>query len=259
MRGEAEHWKDGVQTIAVVADHTLIRTSVVRFLRYELADRNFVELVSTDELSSVRGKDVCLVALCVAGKDVTSDGIREDLEAVRRQFPTAAIALLSDTDDILAESRALEMGVRGYFTNSLPIDIALAGVRLVLAGGVFCPHPLATLKYSSGSGPGGGRPEPNIQADYEPFEMTSPMRREGIAGFTPRETDVLAELRLGHSNEVIAGRLNMSGNTVKMHLQHIMRKLHVQNRTEVVVLLAPKVPAWSRAATADPLSNGSAP
>lgn len=29
----------------------------------------------------------------------------------------------------------------------------------------------------------------------------------------------------------------MSGNTVKMHLQHIMRKLRVQNRTEVVLLL----------------------
>jgi len=51
-------------------------------------------------------------------------------------------------------------------------------------------------------------------------------------------------LRLGHSNKAIAENLNMSGNTVKMHLQHIMRKLHVQNRTEVVVLLGPKDPGW---------------
>jgi len=44
-----------------------------------------------------------------------------------------------------------------------------------------------------------------------------------IADFTPREADVLAELQCGCSNKVIAGKLNLSGHTVKMHLQHIMR------------------------------------
>jgi DNA-binding NarL/FixJ family response regulator len=58
-----------------------------------------------------------------------------------------------------------------------------------------------------------------------------------IADFTPREADVLAELQCGCSNKVIAGKLNLSGHTVKMHLQHIMRKLQVQNRTEVVARL----------------------
>lgn len=64
-----------------------------------------------------------------------------------------------------------------------------------------------------------------------------------ITGFTPREVDVLTELQRGHSNKVIAEKLNLSGNTVKMHLQHIMRKLHVQNRTEVVLLLGAKATA----------------
>ncbi|MNY64873.1 CsgBAC operon transcriptional regulatory protein [compost metagenome] len=58
-----------------------------------------------------------------------------------------------------------------------------------------------------------------------------------LADFTPREADVLAELQCGSSNKVIAGKLNLSGHTVKMHLQHIMRKLQVQNRTEVVARL----------------------
>ncbi|WP_315927087.1 response regulator transcription factor [Mesorhizobium sp. SP-1A] len=255
MSGDAEDRKDGAQTIVVVADHTLIRTSVVRFLKYELADWNFVDMVSTDGLSDARGKDVCLVALSVAGRDVRSSSVCDDLETVGREFPKAAVALLSDTDDLLAESWALEMGVRGYFTNSLPIEVALAGVRLVLAGGVFCPHPLATLKYSTESGSGGGTPGRDVSPGDEPIEVGGAARREGVAGFTRREADVLAELQLGHSNKVIAEKLNMSGNTVKMHLQHIMRKLHVQNRTEVVVLLAPKEAAWRKGAVAE-LSNG---
>jgi DNA-binding NarL/FixJ family response regulator len=60
---------------------------------------------------------------------------------------------------------------------------------------------------------------------------------EIASGFTHREEDVLAQLQLGHSNKIIAAELNMSENTVKMHIQHIMRKLRVQNRTEVVIQL----------------------
>ena len=62
-----------------------------------------------------------------------------------------------------------------------------------------------------------------------------------IADFTPREADVLAELQCGHPNKVIACKLNLSDHTVKMHLQHIMRKLQVQNRTEVVARLGQRV------------------
>lgn len=69
-------------------------------------------------------------------------------------------------------------------------------------------------------------------------EAPQPRRDDLIrADFTPREADVLAELQCGSSNKVIAGKLNLSGHTVKMHLQHIMRKLQVQNRTEVVARL----------------------
>jgi DNA-binding NarL/FixJ family response regulator len=247
MSGDTEA-KRTAQTMVVVADYALMRTSIVKFLKYEFADWDFVDMASTDHLGQARSRNVCLVALSVAGRNVESASVRDDLAAVGREFPKAAIALLSDTDDVLAESQALEMGVRGYFTNSLPIEVALAGIRLVLAGGVFCPHPLATLRYSTGNGSEngstGGFSSRNGLRGNGPIKMGTSVRHDGLAGFTPRETDVVAELRLGHSNKAIAENLNMSGNTVKMHLQHIMRKLHVQNRTEVVVLLGPKDPVW---------------
>lgn len=228
-------------TIIIVADHALIRTSVVKFLKYELSSWDFVDMVSTDQLVDARDRDVCLVALSMAGRAVSSDSLRADLASIGRRFPKAAIALLSDADDLLAESQALEMGVRGFFTMSLPVEVALAGVRLVLAGGVFCPHPLATLKSSTGNGSAAGAANEPVRSPFPvrdgPIDLDGPIRRQGISSFTRRETDVLTELQLGHSNKVIAGKLNMSGNTVKMHLQNIMRKLHVQNRTEVVVLL----------------------
>ena len=56
-----------------------------------------------------------------------------------------------------------------------------------------------------------------------------------LAEFTPREQHVLAELELGLPNKLIAAKLNLSENTVKMHIQHIMRKFSAHNRTEAVL------------------------
>ena len=57
---------------------------------------------------------------------------------------------------------------------------------------------------------------------------------------TPRERGVLEELQLGYSNKVIARNLGLSENTVKMHVQHLMRKLGARTRTEAVFI-------WRRA------------
>jgi DNA-binding NarL/FixJ family response regulator len=54
---------------------------------------------------------------------------------------------------------------------------------------------------------------------------------------TPRQLAVLRELGLGKQNKMIAYDLHMSEGTVKVHVKHIMRKLHVNNRTEAVLIL----------------------
>ena len=56
-----------------------------------------------------------------------------------------------------------------------------------------------------------------------------------MADLTPRELHVLAALKLGLPNKLIAAKLNLSENTIKMHVQHIMRKCAARNRTEAVL------------------------
>jgi DNA-binding NarL/FixJ family response regulator len=53
--------------------------------------------------------------------------------------------------------------------------------------------------------------------------------------FTAREMEVLEALQKGWSNKWIAHSLHISENTIKVHIQRIMRKLHATNRTEAVV------------------------
>ncbi|TCL64634.1 DNA-binding NarL/FixJ family response regulator [Rhizobium sp. BK251] len=183
-------------------------------------------MVSTESLDMALGKDVRLIALDLAGRSIASHSLRDDLAAIAGRFPEVPIALLASTDDALMASQALQMGIRGFFTTSIPIEVALAGLRLVLAGGIFCPHPLGALASHS---------EGQIKAQSGSEKVTAD--RTHHTEFTPREAAVLAELQCGCSNKVIAGKLNLSDHTVKMHLQHIMRKLQVQNRTEVVARL----------------------
>lgn len=216
-------------TVIIIEHSTLARTTVVKLLERELAGWNFIDLVSTESLDRALGAAVRLIALDLAGRSVESTSLRDDLAAIGARFPEAPITLLSGTDDVNIARQALEIGIRGFFSTSLPIDIALAGLRLVLAGGTFFPQLLgAAANGSSDHIPARNEPEKNLD------DRTQYL---AIADFTPREADVLAELQCGCSNKVIAGKLNLSGHTVKMHLQHIMRKLQAQNRTEVVARL----------------------
>ncbi|MDK4700816.1 response regulator transcription factor [Rhizobium sp. CNPSo 4062] len=216
-------------TIVVIQHSTLARTTVVKLLERELAGWSFIDMISTESLDRALGAEVRLIALDLAGRDVESTSLRDDLTVIAAQFPDVPITLLLGTDDVDIVRHALQMGIRGFFSTSLPIDIALAGLRLVLAGGTFCPQLLGAVTNGSN--------------EHIPFRIEAEKSLDDraqylqIADFTPREADVLAELQCGCSNKVIAGKLNLSGHTVKMHLQHIMRKLQAQNRTEVVARL----------------------
>ncbi len=216
-------------TIVVIQHSTLARTTVVKLLEHEFAGWNFIDMISTESLDRALGAEVRLIALDLAGRGVESTSLRDDLAAIAARFPEAPVTLLLGTDDVNIVRQALEMGIRGFFSTSLPIDIALAGLRLVLAGGTFCPQLLGAVANGSNE----HIPVRN-EAEKSLDDRTQYL---AIADFTPREADVLAELQCGCSNKVIAGKLNLSGHTVKMHLQHIMRKLQAQNRTEVVARL----------------------
>ncbi|HEX5851035.1 MAG TPA: response regulator transcription factor, partial [Rubrobacter sp.] len=58
---------------------------------------------------------------------------------------------------------------------------------------------------------------------------------EGVESLTPREVEVLALLSKGQTNPQIAQNLTVSRGTVKIHVQHIISKLGVSDRTQAAV------------------------
>ncbi len=59
----------------------------------------------------------------------------------------------------------------------------------------------------------------------------------GTLHLTQRQNDIIEALKFGHSNKIIARRLNIAEATVKIHIRQIMRKLGVQNRTQIALAM----------------------
>ena len=231
-------------TIVFVEPRVLIQTCVFRLLKKELAKFEVWGFETVSEVPRAADRDVRLIAIDIGDESPASFTETDEFAAMRSTFPDAAIAVISDRGDEGSVQEAMRCGLRGFFPTSIPVDVMIAGFRLLLAGGVYCPPPSMPRH----EGPHGlAEPLSPINLPRLPngsrINGAQPEMDDRLAvSFTPRERSVLEELQLGHSNKVIARNLGLSENTVKMHVQHVMRKLGARTRTEAVFI-------WSRGAS----------
>lgn len=122
--------------------------------------------------------------------------------------------ILAETDDLDAVLAALAGGAKGYISTSAEFPVFVEALRFIAAGGTYVP---AQCLFAA---------------------RQAPTAREGEAakdGITGRELAVVRAIRQGKPNKLIAYELGMCESTVKVHVRHVMRKLHARNRTEIAV------------------------
>ncbi len=226
-------------SIVIIEDNTFIRSSIVSLLRREFAGWHIVSMTSVDEAVKAIACPARLVVIGTGAASFDDAGTRAAIAVVKRAFPRADLAVLVEFAGTDLAVEGLKLGVRGVFAKSQPVEAMIAAMRIVLAGGVYCPRQQEWAE-DRDADPGLLLAEDDAGFAARPVSAT----------FTPRENEVLDELQLGRSNKVIAAELGLSENTVKMHIQRIMRKLGVQNRTEIVVRLARRNPLAGAAAPA---------
>jgi len=224
------------QVLVIIEHQVLARTCILNILKRELAEFEIVEMATTAGLNWLSGTDVRLIALNIGDREIADPLIEEDLVILAELCPNACVALFSNRDDEATASAAMQRGVRGFFPTSTPVELVVAGLRLVLAGGVYRPLPIVrqnealNLKMISAD-----ICAPDLSAIHQSNRSTRIVPEKTIVDLTPREQQVLAALKLGLPNKLIAAKLSLSENTVKMHIQHIMRKCSAHNRTEAVL------------------------
>ena len=128
--------------LAIIEQHVLARTCILNILKRELAGFEIVEMATTNGLSWFAGRDIRLIALNIGDKEITDPAIEVSLAFIAEFFSQASVALLSNRDDEATISAAMQRGVRGFFPKSIPVEVAIAGLRLVLAGAVYRPLPI---------------------------------------------------------------------------------------------------------------------
>ncbi len=218
--------------LLIIEPLTLTRTCILSILRRELSGFEIIEMATTDHLDYASGRDVRLAVHDIGDSAIADSSVEDDLALLADYCPNASIALLSNRDDEVTALAAMKRGVRGFFPKSIPVDLVVAGLRLVLAGGVYRPLPILGQNGTSYA----EQPCPRtLSSKYLTSGTPKDVAERNVIEFTPREQHVLAELELGLPNKLIAAKLNLSENTVKMHIQHIMRKCAARNRTEAVL------------------------
>jgi two-component system, NarL family, nitrate/nitrite response regulator NarL len=126
------------------------------------------------------------------------------------------ILTMSDAEDDMAA--ALRAGVRGYLLKDMePEDVIDAIARA--ARGELVMAPAMTLKLAQ-----------MLQSGQK-----SSAKRDLFVSLTEREREILEHLALGESNKAIARALDISHDTVKLHVRHILAKLNLTSRVEAAV------------------------
>lgn len=140
-----------------------------------------------------------------SGVDATRDLTEDDL--ARRVL----ILTTFDREDYVLD--ALRAGAAGYLLKDVDADELARVIRLIARGESFI-QPAVAAKYLR-------------LLTQRPAEPEEPL--------TPRELDVLNLLAQGESNKRIATRLSLAESTVKNHVNNILGKLQVRNRTEAAL------------------------
>ena len=202
--------------MALIDPKPLTRRSIEGLLAKAFHEYAMVAASSCEELLETEGIGrPNLVVVYIRSEGLTKTWVQSALELLRVRLPEASAVVLSDRDDVEEVNRALTQGVRGYIPTSVECEVTVAALRLIGAGGTFVPA--GTLRSTAAKPddqPEGGR-----------------QRRSDGLDLTPRELSVIDLLREGKPNKLIAARLDMQENTVKVHVRNILKKLNAANRT----------------------------
>ena len=143
-----------------------------------------------------------------------TDGIT-CLGRLRAELPDQPVLMFSTYDNPTYVARAVALGAAGYLTKDASRDDIIATIRQAAAG-----QPIWTreeLRRVTGA----------LSTPRSPIDTDVPLTR--------REGEVLKQLALGLRNKEIAQALSISYETVKEHVQHILRKIGVSDRTQAAV------------------------
>ena len=191
------------------------------------------EVIRTGLASLLAGTDIQIIAEAANGKDALriaqkekpdvvlldirmpdGDGL-STLEKLHAKVPESKVVMLSTYDNPTYVARAVALGAVDYILKGAPREDIITTITAAAAG--EAPSRCGALKKIAGA-----------------MKTRQALDDEDVP-LTQRETQVLRHVALGLSNREIGRSLEISVETVKEHVQNILRKIAVSDRTQAAV------------------------
>ena len=202
--------------VVLVDDHALCRKGLAELLRLRGGMEVLATLGDPSQVAAVlreQRPDLMVLDLRMPG----SDGLTL-LVALRAEGITTPVLILTMSDNEHDLAAALRAGVRGYLLKDMEPDDVVQAIGHA-ARGELVIAPAMTLKLAQ-----------LLQAGPRAADRSSL-----LASLTDRERQILEHLARGESNKAIARALDISHDTVKLHVRHILSKLNLSSRVEAAV------------------------
>ena len=201
--------------IALIDDHTLFRSGIKALL----SRQNDFEVIgeAADGLSGVKLVAQTRPDIVLLDLDMPVMNGREARAQILSAHPEQTVVMLTVSEDSDDLTECMRLGARGFLLKNINADFLLDSIRKAVDGdNVFSPEMTARL----------------VQSLISP---AAPPKNNALSSLTPRELEILGYLAAGHSNKVIARRLDLAESTIKVHVQNILRKLELSSRVQAAV------------------------
>jgi DNA-binding NarL/FixJ family response regulator len=198
--------------LMVADDHVAIRAGVA-----SLIQGTEIEMVCQAETAeeTVKFALACKPDVLLLDVRLTDSDGMSALEEIKRKNPKIAVLIFSATDEVKEMALARKLGAEGFVFKGASRDDLLNNIRRVAAGkDAWSTRQIRQVVCRAAA-------EALASNDRNPL--------------SPREIEVLRKIMLGLSNDAIAEEMKVNIETVKQHVKHILRKLHVEDRTQAAL------------------------
>lgn len=212
--------------ILVVDDHTLFRRGLMALLSREPQFQTVGDAADGGE--ALRRAQELQPDLVLLDNHLPGVNGVDLIPALREAAPRARIVMLTVSEDERDLAAALQAGASGYLLKTIEGDDLARAIRRVMAGeSTVAPEMTGKLIAAYR----GASARPPAAPPLAPAGPASPLDQ-----LSPREREILKGIACGASNKEIARDLGIAEATVKIHVQHVLRKLDVASRVNAAVI-----------------------
>lgn len=195
--------------ILLVDDHALFRTGLRMVLAASAGVGEIIEAGTLDEALAYAGEQVDVLLL-----DILLPGLNglEGITLLAKRMAKTPIVMLSAQADAASIHSARLRGAAGFVAKSAAADEVFLAIEAVLAGKTYFSP-----------------------AHAAEFPLQQDAAHSPQAPLTARQLEVLAQLCAGLSNKLIARKLGMAENTVRVHVTAIFAYFNVTSRSQAML------------------------